>query len=83
MCIRDSQTTIHFTLGKESAVTLRVYDQAGRMVRELVNGTLAASQHSVIWDGKDSTGRSVRSGVYFYRLDAGDFTETRRMLLVK
>lgn len=79
----NPQTTIHFALGKQSPVTLRVYDQAGRMVRELVNGTLAATQHSVIWDGKDQTGRTVRSGVYFYRLDAGDFTETRRMLLVK
>jgi hypothetical protein len=80
----NPRTTIGYSLAKEQRVFLRVYDLSGRLVRTLVNGELvSAGSHQAIWDGVDAGGHRVASGVYFYRLDAGDFEETKRMTLVK
>ena len=77
-------TTISFDLPNPAAVNLTIYDVAGKRVRTLVAGeTLATGRHEELWNGRDQTGRVVPAGVYFYRLDAGDFSETRRMTLVK
>ena len=62
---------------------LRIYDAPGRMVRTLVDELMTAGQHAAVWDGRDTSGQSVASGVYFYRLQAGDVSATRRMLLLK
>ncbi|MFQ6093312.1 MAG: FlgD immunoglobulin-like domain containing protein [bacterium] len=59
---------------------LKAYNQE---LRTLVDETTEAGYHSVVWDGKDSFGNDVASGVYFYRLTAGDFTATRRMVLLR
>jgi flagellar hook assembly protein FlgD len=53
------------------------------MVRELVKSDLPAGTHKVVWDGTDDDGRDVGSGVYFYRMTIGDFTATKKMLLIK
>jgi hypothetical protein len=74
-------TSINYELGRPGAVSLRVYDVQGRLVRELVDGHQDAVAHSVLWDGTDDAGRAVSSGVYFYRLEAPGVTETRRMVL--
>ena len=76
-------TWIRFDLHDAQGVDLRIYDTGGRLVRQLVQETRAAGEHAVAWDGRDTAGRPVASGVYFYRLEAGDFTGTRRMLLLK
>jgi flagellar hook assembly protein FlgD len=64
-------------------VALAIYDVNGRPVRTLVNGALDAGSHEVVWDGRDSAGRNVASGVYVYRLVANDGTITRRMVLLR
>jgi flagellar hook assembly protein FlgD len=64
-------------------VSLRVYDIAGRMVRELVNESLPAAAHSVVWDGTDTGGRRVASGVYYYRVVTDEKIATHKMTLVK
>ncbi|MFQ5511848.1 MAG: FlgD immunoglobulin-like domain containing protein [Candidatus Krumholzibacteriia bacterium] len=64
-------------------VTLAVYDVAGRLVRTLVNEPTTAGTKRVTWDGRNRSGGRVASGVYFYRMRAGDFTRTRKMLLLK
>jgi hypothetical protein len=80
----NPSTSIPFALVSESAVTLRVYDAAGRRVRTLVNGTRPAGEHAANWDGRDDAGRTVATGVYFCRLTTTDGTTlTRRMILVK
>ncbi len=55
----------------------------GRALRRLVDGELEAGRHRAVWDGRDAGGHEVPSGVYFYRLHAGDATLARRMLLVR
>jgi hypothetical protein len=76
-------TTIRFDLASESKVRLAIYDTAGRLVRVLVQGVEPAGARSALWDGTDGRGRRVSGGVYFYRLEAGEFTATKRMVLIK
>jgi hypothetical protein len=77
-------TEIRFHLAHASQVELKVYDLRGRLVRSLVDGEeVEAGSHVRIWDGKDSRGRSLASGVYLYRLVAGDLRSTRAMTLLK
>ncbi len=76
-------TTIAFALPEQADVSVKVYNMAGRVVRTLVDGSEGPGTHSVVWDGRDEAGRSVASGVYFYRMSAGDFSERRMMVLLK
>jgi hypothetical protein len=76
----NPETVIEFTLRGADAsrgrvpVTLRVYDVAGRLVRTLVDEERSAGVlHAVSWDGRDHAARRVASGVYFYRLNAGEY----------
>ena len=64
-------------------VELTIYDVAGRRVKSLWSGHVAAGDHQANWDGRDDTGKRVASGVYLYRLEADEFVETKRMVLVK
>ena len=76
-------TLISYSLPAREHVTVSVYDAAGRLVRTLVNETRGAGAHDVQWDGRDDAGVTVGSGVYFYRLSAGSFTESRKMVMLK
>jgi len=76
-------TKIEFTLAKSGFVTLQIYDVLGRRVRTLVSEELSSGYKSVIWDGKNEDGKDVASGVYFYQLKVGDFSEPKKMLLLK
>ena len=76
-------TKISFGLMEPANVSLRIYDAAGRLVRVLAEGGRAAGAHAELWDGRDGGGNSIASGIYFYRLKAGTFSETRKMMLVK
>jgi len=76
-------TTIRFSLSEPAAVSLRIYDAAGRLVRVLAEAPLSAGSHARDWDGTDSRGAAVSSGVYLYRLDAGSFSRTRKMILIR
>jgi hypothetical protein len=77
-------TTIAFSLSTPSRVQLAIYDLAGRRVRVLVNGDeRPAGRHAIRWDGTSNSGRLLASGIYFCRMEAGTFHETRRMTLVK
>jgi len=77
-------TTIRYDLPRREAVNLRVYDITGRHVKSLVLGTVEEPGiNEVTWYGRDDAGRVVAAGVYFYRLEAGTFCETKRMVLVK
>jgi flagellar hook assembly protein FlgD len=64
-------------------VKLGIFDVGGRLVRTLVDGPLEAGEHNIGWNGRDSRGALVESGVYFYKLHTGGHELARRMLLVR
>jgi hypothetical protein len=64
-------------------VTIDIYNIRGQHVRSLVDDVYTDGEHSVVWNGTDDAGREVSSGIYFYRMKTDDFSETRKMLLVK
>jgi hypothetical protein len=76
-------TTINFALPKAANVSLKVYDVLGREVRTLVNARLNAGYQQVVWDGKNAFGTQVASGMYLYRITAGDFVSTKKMMMLK
>jgi hypothetical protein len=76
-------TFISYQLPVVSAVKLIVYDQLGNPVKILVDKTQPAGIHRVQWDGRNNLGNSIASGVYLYRLEAGAFTQVRRMVLLR
>lgn len=76
------QTELRFGLPEACDVSLRIYDVAGRQVRALLSSEpLSAGVHGYAWHGRDDVGRALASGVYLYRLDAGPFSQTRRLIL--
>ena len=85
----NPSTTIRFTVpstqdGSASLkATLRVYNILGEVVKTLVDEPLAPGTYEKVWDGRDSQGNSVASGIYFYKLKAGDFTDTKKMVMMK
>lgn len=82
-------TTIRYDVPENSAVELRVYDLMGREISALVNGNVRAGYQNLIWDGKDSHGNPVSSGMYVYRIDVESlesdtqFHSTRKMVLLR
>jgi len=79
----NPETTIRYELASRVHVSLRVYDVSGAVVRTLVSGDKPAGSYSLTWSGRDDHGSAVGSGVYFYRITAGDFSDVRKMTLVK
>jgi flagellar hook assembly protein FlgD len=68
----------------QQEVSLRVFDLSGRLVKDLIVGeSRTPGRHEVVRNGRDDAGRQVASGAYFYRRVAGDFAETKRMVLIK
>jgi len=76
------ETQISFELPRAGKVALAIYAPDGRLVRTLVAGEHLAGRHTVRWDGFDDAGRQVSGGVYFYRLQAPEIEESRRMILL-
>ncbi|HEM47160.1 MAG TPA: T9SS type A sorting domain-containing protein, partial [Alphaproteobacteria bacterium] len=76
-------TTVRFGLRETGMARLGVYDAAGRLVRTLFEGRCPAGVWTVQWDGRDDAGRAVASGMYFCRLQAGAFRDTRKMILLR
>jgi len=80
----NPMTNIEFSLPRPGMVSLQVYDLTGRLMRTLVSGTsYDAGTHTVPWNGTDKDGRTVASGVYFYRFESGDHRQSGRMVLLK
>jgi len=84
----NPETWIPFQLSQDAAVTVTIYDVQGKRVRQLQLGLVTAGRYvtadlAAYWDGKTETGQVVASGTYFYQLRAGDYTETRKMVILK
>ncbi len=76
-------TTIKFSLAKSGQAKLQIFNILGEVVATPFNSFADAGQNEVVWDGKDNNGKSVSSGIYFYRLTADNYTETKKMTLLK
>ena len=84
----NPETWIPYQLASPAEVALTIYNMKGKMVRRLAVGHQAAGMYksrsrAIYWDGRNQLGESVASGLYFYTLTAGDFSATRRMLILK
>lgn len=79
----NPNTQIQFMIPNKSRTVLKIYNIQGQEVCTLLNQDLSEGTHSVIWDGKDAYGNVVSSGIYFYRIQTKDFTDVKKMTLMK
>lgn len=80
----NPSTTIRYEVPADGIeVAIRIYDVNGRLVRTLVEGPQSAGDKSTVWNGRNSSGESVASGVYFYRMTAPEFVKTKKMILLR
>ena len=79
----NAEVAIPFQVARAGRVRLEIFNLVGQRVRLLVDEERPVGFYRMIWDGRDGAGRAVASGVYFYRLQAGERTASRRMLLLK
>jgi tetratricopeptide (TPR) repeat protein len=79
----NPETTIEFSLSSAAAVSVSIYNIKGQKIKDLFSDHLPTGEHSVVWNGRDNRGRSVASGVYFYRITTGNDTTVKKMLLLK
>ncbi len=77
------QTTFRYALPKESRVNMTFYNVAGQVVKEFNQGKQKAGYYSLKWDGRNNQGHKVGPGVYFYRLQAGSWAKTRKMVVIR
>ena len=79
----NPETTIAYQVRESGKVQLVIYTSIGQEVRTLVDEVKEGGQYTARWDGRDTFGRQVASGVYFYRMRADGFSDTKRMMLLK
>jgi len=79
----NPSTQIKYNLQKSTRVSLKIYNIQGQEIRTLVNEFQSAGRKSVQWNGLDSSGHEVSSGVYIYKIDCGDFSLSKKMILIR
>jgi len=79
----NPQTTVAFSLSNAGLVQIVIYDVRGALVRRLADQTMSAGDHTMVWNGVDDAGRPATSGIYFVRMIAGRYTETRKIVMLK
>ncbi len=79
----NPSTQIRFSAPQNSKIRLEIFNILGQKVRVLVDQALPAGSHTIEWDGRNDFGAAVASGIYFYRMVAGNFVQTKRMLLMR
>ncbi|KPL02182.1 MAG: hypothetical protein AMJ90_06510 [candidate division Zixibacteria bacterium SM23_73_2] len=79
----NASTQISYSLKSDADVTLKIYNILGQEVKTLVNKHQTAGNYTITWNGKDSRGNDIATGIYFYRIKAGDFSFERKMAYLK
>ncbi len=79
----NPETIISFDIKTRTSVRIEIYNMKGQLIRTLVNDMVDKGHHQLVWNGRDNNGNSVASGVYQYRMQAGEYKATRRMMLMK
>ena len=78
----NPETTIRFRMDKSAPAELTIYNEKGQVVKT-INTITTQGINSVVWDGKDLSGKQVSSGVYFFRLKSGSYSSTKKMVMMK
>ncbi len=76
-------TTIKYSLNQDGPIEIAIYNLKGQKVRQLINASMTAGFHEVVWDGKDSYGKQASSGIYFYRMKTQQKTFVKKMMMIK
>jgi hypothetical protein len=79
----NPSTAIAFDMKQKDLVTIKIYNVAGQLVRTLVNEVKDKGSHTVAWDGTNDVGNTVASGIYFYEMEAGEFSQSKKMILIR
>ncbi len=79
----NMSTVIGFQIPKNTKVSIKIYDILGREVRMLTSDEFSAGCHRIIWNGLDSFGNQISSGLYFYRIETNNFKKTKKLLFLK
>jgi flagellar hook assembly protein FlgD len=79
----NSHTTMKYYLPKPNQVKVEIYDVLGQKVKTLINQPQNSGMHQVVWNGRDENGNSVSSGVYIYNLTSGNYSASKKLLLLK
>jgi len=79
----NPSTVIEYSISKDSHVDLSVYNVKGQLIRRLVSGFEKKDRYRVIWDGRDSDGKLVESGVYLYRMTSDSFSQTKKLIILR
>jgi len=79
----NPETTIKYQLPESNNVILNIYNLRGQLVKTLINENQDVGYYNITWNGTDNHNREIASGIYFYRLSAGDYVETKKMLMLK
>ncbi|MDY0151485.1 MAG: T9SS type A sorting domain-containing protein [Candidatus Cloacimonas sp.] len=79
----NPDTTFRFSLKELAPTKLYIYNIKGQLVKKLVDDIVPSGEHQIRWNGRDSNNRSVASGIYLYRLESKNFSETKRAILMK
>lgn len=77
------ETTINYSIYRNAKVNISVYNVSGRFVRTLINKQQRAGNYIIQWDGRNENGISIASGVYFYSLQYGEYTDVKRCIFIK
>jgi flagellar hook assembly protein FlgD len=76
-------TTLHYDLPEDALVNITIYDMQGRHIKTLINQTQDAGYRSVIWDATNDHGKPESAGIYLYQIQAGEYMQTKKMVLLK
>jgi len=79
----NPSTTIKYALQENAEVTLKIYNVLGQVVRTLVNEKQTAGYKLVVWDGTNDIGVQAASGIYIYRIEAKDFVQSKKLILMR
>ncbi|MBL7024351.1 MAG: T9SS type A sorting domain-containing protein, partial [Candidatus Marinimicrobia bacterium] len=79
----NPSTKIHYQLPEDTQVSIVIYDVLGREVVTLVKDQMPAGQHNVVWEGRDSLGKMMCTGIYFCRMESVDYNKTIKMVYLR
>ena len=79
----NPETTIKFNISNSGFVKLKVYNILGELVKTLLDEEMSPGEYSIVWDGKNGRGHAASSGIYIYKLQAGTFTVSQKMVLLR